>query len=151
MIKEVGFLPVRRYEIPSGELLFNTPYSFLSVRFGYGNQLLSLLGLLGFAGLHGFLLPVSVSLGHYLLLARIRAYSPLALLALEAALLPAEAPRLADIRFNWPRCCDAEGLREALIGFRLGPAIKTSSELGGNRSGTYDCERCNKPNTYALI
>ena len=42
MVKEVGFLPVRRYEIPAGELLFNTPYCFLSVRFGYGNQLLAL-------------------------------------------------------------------------------------------------------------
>jgi len=71
--------------------------------------------------------------------------------ALRLALSPAEAPRLAAIRFNWPRCCDAEGLREALIGFRLGPAIKTSSEFGGNRSGTYDCERCHKPNAYALI
>ena len=151
MVKEVGFFSVRRYEIPAGELLFNTPYSFLSVRFGYGNQLLSLLGLLGFAGLHGFLLPVSVSLGHYLLLERILAYVLLALLALEAALRPAEAPRLAAIRFNCPRCCDAEDLREALIGFRRGPAIKTSCESGGNRSGTYDCERCIKPNTYALI
>ena len=45
MVKEVGFLPVRRYEIPAGELLFNTAYSFLSVRFGYGNQLLAFLGL----------------------------------------------------------------------------------------------------------
>ena len=45
MIKEVGFLPVRRYEIPAGELLFNTPYCFLPVRFGYGNQLLAFLGL----------------------------------------------------------------------------------------------------------
>ena len=45
MIKEVGFLPVRRYEIPAGELLFNPSYSFLSVRFGYGNQLLAFLGL----------------------------------------------------------------------------------------------------------
>ena len=71
--------------------------------------------------------------------------------ALRFALSPADAPRLAAIRFNWPRCCDAEGLREALIGFRLGPAIKTSSESGGNRSGTYDWERCDKPNTYALI
>ena len=45
MIKEVGFLSVRRYEIPAGELLFNPPYSFLSVSFGYGNQLLARLGL----------------------------------------------------------------------------------------------------------
>jgi len=113
--------------------------------------LLAFLGLLGFSGLHGFFLAVSVSLGHYLLLERILAYAPLALLALEAALLPADAPRFNAIRFNWPRCCDAEGLREALIGFRLGPAIKTSCESGGNRSGTYDCERCIKRNTYALI
>ena len=45
MVKEVGFFSVRRYKISSGELLFNPPYSFLSVRFGYGNQLLAFLGL----------------------------------------------------------------------------------------------------------
>ena len=45
MIKEIRFFSIRRYEISSGELLFNTPYSFLSVRFGYCNQLLAFLGL----------------------------------------------------------------------------------------------------------
>ena len=45
-----------------------------------------------------------------------------------------------------------EGLAfEAFLTCRRGAGIYSSCELGGNRSGTYDCERCHKPNAYALI
>ena len=197
MIKEVGFLPVRRYEIPAGELLFNTPYCFLPVRFGYGNQLLALLGLshwlfIAVLDLLGF--PTNFYDRHYFFLficlialpttGRVMPYgfsffkgrafwrlgnarnrlitSPVFGLKPDAALRPAPkgAVFLLDgaslLACGFLALCGfpCPGLGSVVLGLRTflrGSGIYSSCESGGNRSGTYDCERCDKPNTYALI